>query len=238
MTQDHVNPEAPWPEISRLAERSAAAGKILVERLAVYPSYALEIDRWVDPALAPAVRRMIDSEGFAREDGWSPGVAEDPPADLQVRAPAIRTDDLAPILDPRRRRRTAEHRGDRQTVRRARRPFRRRRGGGGCGAARCLGQHRDLCRQPEHQLHQYLHLCVPVLRLLKGTFERRAARNALRPRPGGDFAPRAGGLGPGSDRGLPAGRHPSRVHRRDLCFDCPRGEGGGARHACPRLLAA
>ena len=99
VTPDHVNPEAPWPEIASLAGRSAAAGKILVERLAVYPSYALDPDRWVDRALAPAVRRMIDAEGFAREDGWSPGVAEDPPADRLVRAPAIRTDDLAPILD-------------------------------------------------------------------------------------------------------------------------------------------
>ncbi len=99
VTPDHVNPEAPWPEIANLAERSAAAGKILVERLAVYPSYALDVDRWVDPALAAAVRRAIDAEGFAREDGWSTGVAEDPPADRGVRAPAIRTDDLAPILD-------------------------------------------------------------------------------------------------------------------------------------------
>ena len=99
VTPDHVNPEAPWPEIASLAERSAAAGKILVERLAVYPSYALDVDRWVDPALAAAVRRAIDAEGFAREDGWSTGVAEDPPADRGVRAPAIRTDDLAPILD-------------------------------------------------------------------------------------------------------------------------------------------
>ena len=81
VTPDHVNPEAPWPEIEALARRSAAPGKILLERLAVYPSYALEVDRWVDPALAPAVRRMIDSEGFARTESWAPGVAEDPPAD-------------------------------------------------------------------------------------------------------------------------------------------------------------
>ena len=99
VTPDHVNPEAPWPEIEALARRSAAAGKILVERLAVYPAYALDATHWVDPALAPAVRRMIDSEGFARPDGWAPGVAEDPPADRDPRAPAIRTDDLAPILD-------------------------------------------------------------------------------------------------------------------------------------------
>ncbi len=99
VTPDHVNPEAPWPEIDALARQSAAAGKLLVERLAVYPAYALDAERWVDPALAPAVRRTIDSEGFARPDFWAPGVAEGPPADRAVRAPAIRTDDLAPIID-------------------------------------------------------------------------------------------------------------------------------------------
>ncbi|MDE0334947.1 MAG: 5-amino-6-(D-ribitylamino)uracil--L-tyrosine 4-hydroxyphenyl transferase CofH, partial [Defluviicoccus sp.] len=81
------------------ARRSAAAGKTLVERLAIYPSYALDADRWLDPALAPAVRRAIDSEGFARTDGWAPGVAENAPAEIRVSAPAVRTDDLVPTLD-------------------------------------------------------------------------------------------------------------------------------------------
>ena len=40
VTPDHVNPEAPWPALDRLAERTAAAGKLLVERLAIYPAYA------------------------------------------------------------------------------------------------------------------------------------------------------------------------------------------------------
>ena len=99
VTPDHVNPEAPWPELDALARRSAAAGKILVERLAIYPSYALEPDRWLDPALAPAVRRMIDSEGLARTESWAPGVADTPPTEHRVAAPSIRTDDLVPILD-------------------------------------------------------------------------------------------------------------------------------------------
>ena len=34
---DHVNPEAPWPAIAELAERTAAAGKLLVHRLPIYP---------------------------------------------------------------------------------------------------------------------------------------------------------------------------------------------------------
>ncbi len=75
VTRDHVNPEAPWPEITALAERSAAAGKVLVPRLPVYPAFAFTADRWCAPALATAVRRGIDAEGFAREDDWAPGRA-------------------------------------------------------------------------------------------------------------------------------------------------------------------
>ncbi len=100
VTPDHVNPEAPWPEIGALARRTAAAGKTLVERIAVYPSYALDPDRWIDAALAPAVRRMIDSEGLAREDDWTPGAAEDPPPFRRPGgAPAVCTGGLDRILE-------------------------------------------------------------------------------------------------------------------------------------------
>ena len=43
VTPDHVNPEAPWPAIAELAERTAAAGKILVHRLPIYPAYARDL---------------------------------------------------------------------------------------------------------------------------------------------------------------------------------------------------
>jgi FO synthase len=79
VTPDHVNPEAPWPAIDALAQATAAEGKILVPRLALYPSYALDAERWTDRAVAPRVRAMIDAEGLAREDGWSPGIAVHPP---------------------------------------------------------------------------------------------------------------------------------------------------------------
>src|ERR1700722_12700576 len=36
VTPDHVNPEAPWPATTELAERTAAAGKLLVHRLPIY----------------------------------------------------------------------------------------------------------------------------------------------------------------------------------------------------------
>ena len=74
VTPDHVNPEAPWPQIEALAQRTAAMGKVLVQRLPVYPSYAFEADRWCAPDIAKRVRRAIDAEGWAREDDWAPGL--------------------------------------------------------------------------------------------------------------------------------------------------------------------
>lgn len=74
VTIDHVNPEAPWPHLDELRRRTAEAGKVLVERLAVYPAYALASERWQDRAMAPHVLRAIDAEGFARTEDWSPGL--------------------------------------------------------------------------------------------------------------------------------------------------------------------
>ena len=74
VTPDHVNPEAPWPQIEALAQRTAAMGKVLVQRLPVYPSYAFDVDRWCAQDIATRVRRAIDAEGWAREDDWAPGL--------------------------------------------------------------------------------------------------------------------------------------------------------------------
>jgi FO synthase len=94
VTPDHVNPEAPWPEIAALAGRTAAKGKILVQRLPVYPRYALASDTWLDPKIAPLVRRSMDGEGLARADAWAPGLPVAP------RAPAA----WSAVVDPQVRR--------------------------------------------------------------------------------------------------------------------------------------
>ncbi len=87
VTPDHVNPEAPWPHLEELRRRTASAGKLLVERLAVYPRYALEATRWQDEPLVPHVLRAIDGEGYAREDWW-PG-AEVPIPDAYAAEGAV-----------------------------------------------------------------------------------------------------------------------------------------------------
>ncbi|MGW0558049.1 bifunctional FO biosynthesis protein CofGH [Streptomyces sp. NPDC002926] len=69
LTPDHVNPERPWPQIDELAERSAAAGFRLEERLCVYPEFVQRGEPWLDPRLLPHVRALADPEtGLARED--------------------------------------------------------------------------------------------------------------------------------------------------------------------------
>lgn len=75
VTPDHVNPEAPWPEIEALALATAGAGHLLVERLAVYPAYVKRPEIWLDAALHPAVKLVSDSDGLARNDSWSPGIS-------------------------------------------------------------------------------------------------------------------------------------------------------------------
>jgi FO synthase subunit 1 len=39
LTQDYVNPEAPWPEIDELKRLTYEAGFLMKERLPVYPQY-------------------------------------------------------------------------------------------------------------------------------------------------------------------------------------------------------
>jgi FO synthase len=80
VTPDHVNPEAPWPHLDDLARRTAAAGKLLVERLAIYPAYTHDPARWLDAKLRTAVLRALDAQGLARTETWTPGAGAPTPS--------------------------------------------------------------------------------------------------------------------------------------------------------------
>jgi FO synthase len=86
ITPDHVNPEAPWPEVERLRDVTESAGMTLVPRLAVYPSYARRTAEWVDSRFRTAIIHAIDADGFAREDNWYSGAAaaQLPPTALRL----------------------------------------------------------------------------------------------------------------------------------------------------------
>jgi FO synthase len=80
VTPDHVNPEACWPHLQELAERTAETGKVLVPRLAIFPPYAQAAQQWQDQKFIPPILQASDSDGYARLDSWSPGEQVEVPA--------------------------------------------------------------------------------------------------------------------------------------------------------------
>ena len=68
VTADHVNPERPWPDLDRLREVTEAAGHVLAPRLTIYPEFALDPTRWLDPAMRFPVMDRADAESLGRDD--------------------------------------------------------------------------------------------------------------------------------------------------------------------------
>jgi FO synthase len=103
LTPDYVNPEAPWPHLDKLAQETASAGKYLQERLTLYPHYAADGSRWLDPALQQNILQRVDAEGFPRTDEWCPGSPLPPPADIlaaveKAVSPSAVADDLRDLV--------------------------------------------------------------------------------------------------------------------------------------------
>ena len=230
VTPDHVNPEAPWPQIEALAQRTAATGKVLVQRLPVYPAYAFDAGALAaTPASRTRVLRAIDAEGLARDDDWAPGLTVLP----KPRAPMLRA------------RRSARSRRGRR-ARRRRRAARRSRDRARCspratptiehviarGRRAAPGgqrRRRALRRQPQHQLHQHLLLTAAGSAPSPRARRSEELRGAPYDLALDEIVRRvARGLGARRDRSLHAGRHPSRLHRRDLSRHLPRDQGGAA----------
>ena len=65
ITLDFINPEAAWPAIDLLREKTASHGFELRERLAIYPEFALQRD-FVHADVQPHLNRFRDKEGYAR----------------------------------------------------------------------------------------------------------------------------------------------------------------------------
>ena len=77
VTRDHINPEAPWPAIRLLREKTEAAGYVLRERLALYPEFVRANDPWPGMAyprpeesgeapLFQHIQKLRDEDGYAR----------------------------------------------------------------------------------------------------------------------------------------------------------------------------
>ena len=71
VTIDHVNPEAPWPEIERLRAATEARGLALAPRLPAYPEFLS--GRWLAPRVLTAALHLSDADRLGREDPWFAG---------------------------------------------------------------------------------------------------------------------------------------------------------------------
>ena len=69
LTPDFINPEAPWPALRLLQEKSAAAGFELKARLPIYPEYIQRSGRYLSPALRSHVERLCGPDGLVKDNG-------------------------------------------------------------------------------------------------------------------------------------------------------------------------
>jgi len=80
VTADHVNPERAWPAVEVLRAATEVAGHTLAPRLTIYPTFAQDPGRWLDPALHFPVLDHADAESLARDAEWCSGSDVSPPA--------------------------------------------------------------------------------------------------------------------------------------------------------------
>ena len=100
VTPDHVNPEAPWPNLVELERATNKAGKDLHERLAIYPVFAADHHTWVDACFHKALLQRIDADGWPRIEDWSPGKMAPLPSEArQLSSPNVVIGDVGKIVD-------------------------------------------------------------------------------------------------------------------------------------------
>jgi len=69
LTPDFINPEAPWPALRLLQEKSAQAGFELKARLPIYPEYIRQGDKYLAAGLRSFVEPLCDAEGLVKNGG-------------------------------------------------------------------------------------------------------------------------------------------------------------------------
>jgi FO synthase len=69
LTPDFINPEAPWPALPALRQKSAELGFQLKARLPIYPEFIAQADKFLSVGLLGCVERWSDENGFVRDGG-------------------------------------------------------------------------------------------------------------------------------------------------------------------------
>jgi 7,8-didemethyl-8-hydroxy-5-deazariboflavin synthase CofG subunit len=64
VTKDFINPEAAWPQISKLRDETQACGLTLRERLALYPEF-ISREAFASSPVRERLNALVDADGFA-----------------------------------------------------------------------------------------------------------------------------------------------------------------------------
>jgi FO synthase len=73
VTKDFINPEAAWPQISRLRSETEARGFTLRERLALYPEFVGR-DQFLSSRVRSRVTAISDADGYPCSAGLAAGI--------------------------------------------------------------------------------------------------------------------------------------------------------------------
>jgi 7,8-didemethyl-8-hydroxy-5-deazariboflavin synthase CofG subunit len=68
LTPDFINPEAPWPALQTLKQKSAEAGFTLKARLPIYPEF-IRKDQFVPESLRDYIEQLADADGLVKGGG-------------------------------------------------------------------------------------------------------------------------------------------------------------------------
>src|SRR5262245_48104005 len=69
LTPDFINPEAPWPALQTLKQKSAEAGFDLKARLPIYPEFIAQAEKFLPPSLVSYVEHLADIDGLVKGAG-------------------------------------------------------------------------------------------------------------------------------------------------------------------------
>ena len=236
VTLDHVNPERPWPALERLRAATEAAGNVLAPRLTIYPEFVARRRRrgsHPDAAHRRCSSRS-DSKASRATTTWSPGRDDLAPPPLLAVAASRRAPGGAGRRGARRRARGrgGRRRRDRHAARRARSRGRARspRSPTSCGARSTATRSRSSATATS-TTRTSARSSAGSARSRRARCRSTCAAQPYLARARGDAAARRRGGRVRRDRGVPAGRHPSRLRRRLLRRRRARGEGGRARRS-------
>jgi FO synthase len=69
LTPDFINPEAPWPALQTLKQKSADLGFQLKARLPIYPEFIVQGNKFLPAKLLGYIEQWSDQNGFVRDGG-------------------------------------------------------------------------------------------------------------------------------------------------------------------------